>query len=154
MMVCLWKGIWQKYKSLLNFDNYHDYLLINNKVDIYTFYLSLQVGFHQACHTPYHHLLLSLVYTVFLIVVVAVLAVKSRGIRDNYREATFIGLAVACVIPVWLGWALCGLVCGPLVVNQSLTIFKYSLSYSNNSPLVHTTNLTLVFMIATKQYAT
>lgn len=70
-----------------------------------------QVGFHQACHTPYHHLLLSLVYTVFLIVVVAVLAVKSRGIRDNYREATFIGLAVACVIPVWLGWALCGLVC-------------------------------------------
>lgn len=73
--------------------------------------MCLQVGFHQACHTPYHHLLLSLVYTVFLIVVVAVLAVKSRGIRDNYREATFIGLAVACVIPVWLGWALCGLVC-------------------------------------------
>ncbi|XP_054267045.1 metabotropic glutamate receptor 4 isoform X3 [Macrosteles quadrilineatus] len=78
--------------------------LINNPPKV------IQVGLHQACHTPYHHLLLSLVYAVFLIVVVAVLAVKSRGIRDNYREATFIGLAVACVIPVWLGWALCGLV--------------------------------------------
>lgn len=62
------------------------------------------------CGTPYQHLLLSLVYAVFLIAVVGVLALKSRGIRDNYREATFIGLATACVIPVWLGWALCGLV--------------------------------------------
>lgn len=77
--------------------------LINNPPKV------IQVGLHHACHTPYHHLLMSLVYTVFLIVVVAVLAIKSRGIRDNYREAMFIGLAVACVIPVWLGWALCGL---------------------------------------------
>ncbi|XP_014240620.1 metabotropic glutamate receptor 6 isoform X1 [Cimex lectularius] len=69
-----------------------------------------QVGGLTVCQTPYHHILLSLVYTVFLIVVVGVLALKSRGIRDNYREATFIGLATACVIPVWLGWALCGLV--------------------------------------------
>lgn len=78
--------------------------LINNPPKV------IQVGLHQACHTPYHHLLMSLVYSVFLIFVVAVLAIKSRGIRDNYREATFIGLAVACVIPIWLGWALCGLI--------------------------------------------
>jgi len=70
----------------------------------------IQIGQIYACQTPYHHILLSLVYTVFLITVVGVLAIKSRGIRDNYRESTFIGLATACVIPVWLGWALCGLV--------------------------------------------
>ena len=62
------------------------------------------------CRTPYPDLLLSLVYVAGLIILVAVLAVKSRGIRDNYREATFIGLAVGCAIPIWLVWALCGLV--------------------------------------------
>lgn len=62
------------------------------------------------CRTPYPDLLLSLVYVAGLIILVAILAVKSRGIRDNYREATFIGLAVGCAIPIWLVWALCGLV--------------------------------------------
>ena len=62
------------------------------------------------CHTSYTDLLLSLLYVMCLIIFVAVLAIKSRGIRDNYREATFIGLAVGCSIPVWLIWMLCGLV--------------------------------------------
>lgn len=79
-------------------------------MNILHIFVSLQIGSVVVCQTPYHHVLLSLVYSVFLIAVVAVLALKSRGIRDNYREATFIGLATACVIPVWLGWALCGLV--------------------------------------------
>ncbi|XP_049539501.1 uncharacterized protein LOC125953770 [Anopheles darlingi] len=61
------------------------------------------------CHTPFSELLLSLIYIVFLIVFVAVLAIKSRGIRDNYREATYIGLAIGGIIPIWLGWTLCGL---------------------------------------------
>ncbi|XP_063696490.1 uncharacterized protein LOC134827665 [Culicoides brevitarsis] len=61
------------------------------------------------CHTPFSDLLLSLVYVVFLIVFVSILAIKSRGIRDNYREATYIGLAIAGAIPIWLGWTLCGL---------------------------------------------
>uniref|UniRef100_A0A336MIP6 CSON012890 protein n=1 Tax=Culicoides sonorensis TaxID=179676 RepID=A0A336MIP6_CULSO len=61
------------------------------------------------CHTQFSDLLLSLVYVVFLIVFVSILAIKSRGIRDNYREATYIGLAIAGAIPIWLGWTLCGL---------------------------------------------
>jgi hypothetical protein len=61
------------------------------------------------CHTSYRDLLFSLLYVMCLILFVAVLAIKSRGIRDNYREATFIGLAVGCSIPVWLIWVLCGL---------------------------------------------
>lgn len=55
-------------------------------------------------------MLLSYLYVVFLIGFVAVLAVKSRGIRDNYREATYIGLSVGCVIPLWMIWAVTGLI--------------------------------------------
>ncbi|XP_059608907.1 uncharacterized protein LOC132256483 isoform X2 [Phlebotomus argentipes] len=61
------------------------------------------------CRTPFSEHLLSLIYVVFLILFVAVLAIKSRGIRDNYREATYIGLAIGGSIPIWLGWTLCGL---------------------------------------------
>ncbi|CAH1367096.1 unnamed protein product [Tenebrio molitor] len=62
------------------------------------------------CRTSYVDILLSLVYVVFLILFVTVLAVKSRGIRDNYREATYIGLSVGCSIPTWLVWILSGFV--------------------------------------------
>lgn len=64
----------------------------------------------SVCHTPYTEILMSLLYVVFLIVFVAILAIKSRGIRDNYREATYIGLSVGCVIPMWMIWAVTGLV--------------------------------------------
>lgn len=62
------------------------------------------------CHTSYAEVLLSLAYVVFLIIFVSVLAIKSRGIRDNYREATYIGLSVGCVIPLWMIWSVTGLV--------------------------------------------
>uniref|UniRef100_A0A6P7G9L7 Uncharacterized protein LOC114335193 isoform X1 n=1 Tax=Diabrotica virgifera virgifera TaxID=50390 RepID=A0A6P7G9L7_DIAVI len=62
------------------------------------------------CRTPYADMLLSLIYVVFLVVFVTVLAVKSRGIRDNYREATYIGLSVGCSIPTWLVWTMSGFV--------------------------------------------
>ncbi|KAJ8946087.1 hypothetical protein NQ314_008987 [Rhamnusium bicolor] len=61
------------------------------------------------CRTPYIDILLSLIYVIFLILFVTILAVKSRGIRDNYREATYIGLSVGCSIPTWLVWTTSGL---------------------------------------------
>ncbi|XP_055311086.1 uncharacterized protein LOC129573924 isoform X4 [Sitodiplosis mosellana] len=61
------------------------------------------------CKTHFTDLLYSLVYVIFLILFVAVLAIKSRRIRENYREATYIGLAICGSIPIWLGWTLCGL---------------------------------------------
>ncbi|CAD7080451.1 unnamed protein product [Hermetia illucens] len=62
------------------------------------------------CKTQFSELLLSMIYIIFLIIFVAILAIKSRGIRDNYREATYIGLAIGGSIPIWLGWTLCGLI--------------------------------------------
>lgn len=61
------------------------------------------------CKTQFYELLYSLVYVIFLIFFVAILAIKSRRIRENYREATYIGLAIGGSIPIWLGWTLCGL---------------------------------------------
>lgn len=63
----------------------------------------------QLCKTSFSEIRISLIYIDFLIIIVTWLAIKSRGIRDNYREATYIGLAVALVIPIWLGWTLVGL---------------------------------------------
>lgn len=62
------------------------------------------------CRTSYIDMLFSLIYVVFLIMFVTVLAVKSRRIRDNYREATYIGLSVGCSIPTWLVWVLSGFI--------------------------------------------
>lgn len=53
------------------------------------------------CKTHFTDLLYSLVYVIFLILFVAVLAIKSRRIRENYREATYIGLAICGILPIW-----------------------------------------------------
>lgn len=63
----------------------------------------------QVCKTSFSELRMSMIYVDLLIVIVSILAIKSRGIRDNYREATYIGLAVALVIPIWIGWSLIGI---------------------------------------------
>lgn len=41
-------------------------------------------------------------YPGVLLVGVACLAVRARGVRDNYREAAFIGLAVGLTLPIWI----------------------------------------------------
>ncbi|KAK4872486.1 hypothetical protein RN001_014515 [Aquatica leii] len=62
------------------------------------------------CRTSFVDMLCSLIYIVFLIVFVTILAFKSRSIRDNYREATYIGLSIGCTIPTWLIWVLSGFI--------------------------------------------
>ncbi|KAL9907872.1 uncharacterized protein ACN427_003804 isoform 1-T1 [Glossina fuscipes fuscipes] len=80
-----------------------------NNVDVYARVSSTGTVLIPLCKTQYSELLFSLIYIIFLIIFVAVLAIKSRGIRDNYREAPYIGLAIGGAIPIWLGWMLCGL---------------------------------------------
>ncbi|KAK7580313.1 hypothetical protein V9T40_000942 [Parthenolecanium corni] len=64
---------------------------------------------YPVCQVPYQHVLFSLVYVVILIMIVTVLSIKSRTIRDNYREAMFIAITMCCIIPVWFGWVISGL---------------------------------------------
>jgi hypothetical protein len=42
-------------------------------------------GLRDFCSTLFRQQLLGLLYVVFLIVVVVLLAFKSRGVRENYR---------------------------------------------------------------------
>jgi 7 transmembrane sweet-taste receptor of 3 GCPR len=62
------------------------------------------------CRTLFSHLLMSLVYVVLLILIVAMLAIKTHGIKDNYRESTYIAIAIGASIPITLGWIMCALV--------------------------------------------
>ncbi|KAG6452845.1 uncharacterized protein LOC115445205 [Manduca sexta] len=56
------------------------------------------------CDTQLSDLLLSLCYAAFLIAVVCGVALRSRGIRDNYREATHIAGASGATAAVWVCW--------------------------------------------------
>lgn len=56
------------------------------------------------CDSPLSDLLLSLCYAAFLIAVVCIIALRSRGIRDNYREATHIAGAGGATAVVWICW--------------------------------------------------
>ncbi|CAH0715493.1 unnamed protein product, partial [Brenthis ino] len=56
------------------------------------------------CDSPLSDLLLSLCYAAFLIAVVCIVALRSRGIRDNYREATHIAGAGGATAAVWICW--------------------------------------------------
>ncbi|XP_049873467.1 metabotropic glutamate receptor, partial [Pectinophora gossypiella] len=56
------------------------------------------------CESGLSELLLSLCYAAFLIAVVCGVALRSRGIRDNYREATHIAGAGGAAAAVWVCW--------------------------------------------------
>lgn len=56
------------------------------------------------CDSALSDLLLSLCYAAFLVAVVCGVALRSRGIRDNYREATHIAGASGATAAVWVCW--------------------------------------------------
>ncbi|XP_012537730.3 uncharacterized protein LOC105837471 [Monomorium pharaonis] len=55
-----------------------------------------------SCRTPLGQIVASLGYPGALLVAVACLAVRARSVRDNNREAAFIGLAVGLSLPIWI----------------------------------------------------
>ncbi|XP_028039404.1 uncharacterized protein LOC114249901 isoform X1 [Bombyx mandarina] len=56
------------------------------------------------CDSQLSDLLMSLCYAAFLIAVVCGVALRSRGIRNNYREATHITAAGGATAAVWVCW--------------------------------------------------
>lgn len=81
----------------------------SKRISKQTFFFQWTTSLDNSCDTKYQHMLGSLVYAAGLLLAVTVLAVKSRHIRDNYREAMYIGLAVGCTAPLCVGWAVAGL---------------------------------------------
>ncbi|XP_032672776.1 uncharacterized protein LOC116844824 isoform X2 [Odontomachus brunneus] len=65
-----------------------------------------------SCKTPLGQIVASLGYPGALLVAVACLAVRARGVRDNNREAAFIGLAVGLSLPIWISSGIGSIVAG------------------------------------------
>ena len=78
----------------------------------------------QECLSTFEQELLGQLYNVFLILVklaklpifrqppqlVTLLSLKFRGVRQNYREALYIGFAMGLNTTVWVFWVLTGFV--------------------------------------------
>ena len=63
-----------------------------------------------SCSIGFQQQLLGLLYVVFLILVVMVLALKSRGVRENYREAMYVALVMGFSVAIWVVWVVAGLI--------------------------------------------
>ncbi|XP_043475006.1 uncharacterized protein LOC122506747 [Leptopilina heterotoma] len=81
-----------------------------------------RASFGSACKTPVSHTLASLGYPSTLLVAVTCLAVRARGVRDNHREAAFIGLAVGLSLPTWIATAI-GALTAPEDVREAWVAF-------------------------------
>ena len=64
----------------------------------------------STCLTQFRQQLFGLLYVVFLILVVVLLAFKARGVRENYREAVYVGLTMGFTVAIWIVWILAGLI--------------------------------------------
>ena len=72
------------------------------------------------CSVGFQQQLLGLLYVVFLILVVLVLALKSRGVRENYREAMYVALVMGFSLAIWVIWVVTG-----LIVPSAYQVRKY-----------------------------
>ena len=75
-----------------------------------------------ACAASFHTHLLTLLYPLLLLVLVACTAVRSRRIKDNYREAAYIGVASALSVLVWCTWGVAGLVAAPVSRDAAVSL--------------------------------
>ena len=65
-------------------------------------------GTYSSCNVTFQRQILGLLYVIFLILAVVVLAFKSRGVRENYREAMYIGLTMGFTVCIFTIWILAG----------------------------------------------
>ena len=58
--------------------------------------------------TDFENHLISLTYIMVLILITAIVAMRSHGIITNHRESVFIGISAGFSIPIWIAWGLVG----------------------------------------------
>ena len=69
--------------------------------------------FNFRCNTTFEQQMLGLLYVLFLVTMVVVLSFKAKGVRENYREAMYIGLTMGFTVCVFLVWILGGFIAPP-----------------------------------------
>ena len=57
--------------------------------------------------------MLGFLYVLFLVTMVVVLSFKAKGVRENYREAMYIGLTMGFTVCIFLVWILGGFIAPP-----------------------------------------
>ena len=67
------------------------------------------LGLVSDCQYQTSDHLLSLIYIIFLVIVVSILSVKYKHIKDNYNEAYSIFLLMLIKVPLWISWISCSL---------------------------------------------
>ena len=82
--------------------------IIQNKKGKYNYLI-----FHFRCNTTFEQQMLGLLYVLFLVTMVVVLSFKAKGVRENYREAMYIGLTMGFTVCIFLVWILGGFIAPP-----------------------------------------
>lgn len=75
---------------------------------------------YLTCGVEFKQQLMGLLYVHFLVVVVVILSFKSRGVRENYREAMYIGLTMAFTVLIFLIWMGSGYFLEPMWVDLTV----------------------------------
>ena len=76
-------------------------------------YVQYYLIFHFRCNTTFEQQMLGLLYVLFLVTMVVVLSFKAKGVRENYREAMYIGLTMGFTVCIFLVWILGGFIAPP-----------------------------------------
>ena len=74
-------------------------------INCFQIVISLEwLGLVPGCdYTPSDHIL-SLLYIIFLVILLSFLSIKYKNIRDNYNEAYSIFLLMLITVPIWICW--------------------------------------------------
>ena len=62
------------------------------------------------CNVSFERQMLGYLYVLFLVTMVLVLSFKAKGVRENYREAMYIGLTMGFTVCIFLVWILGGFI--------------------------------------------
>lgn len=62
------------------------------------------------CNVSFEQQMLGFLYVLFLVTMVVVLSFKAKGVRENYREAMYIGLTMGFTVCIFLVWILGGFI--------------------------------------------
>ena len=89
---------------------------------LHDMYVHKRVFYNFRCNTTFEQQMLGLLYVLFLVTMVVVLSFKAKGVRENYREAMYIGLTMGFTVCIFLVWIL-----GGFIAPREYQVKKFSL---------------------------
>ena len=94
------------FSSIISSNDDNETILYLKSEDFHETELSALTIAYATCNVTFQEEMLGMLYAIFLVIVVVVLAFKARGVRENYREAMYVGLAIGFAVCILLVWVL------------------------------------------------